>query len=161
MVLFLKKNCIFYVVILVVFLTGIWIWSSFRLLAFNCCSSNSALCSYQQWWVKQKKWIELRMIKLNLCCALLFALLLQKYSKCVFYNVTTPFNYMQTLLNQWFCVSLLSIILADLSGNFNRFKRCVDCDWLISIHVFQGWLLVVVIMIDHNRKYMYSPYFGY
>ena len=35
--------------------TGIRIWSSFRLLAFNCCSSNTALCSNQQWWVKKKK----------------------------------------------------------------------------------------------------------
>lgn len=58
------------------FFTGVWIWSSFRLLAINCRSSNSALCSYQQWWVKQKNkfslvgWPVLRFCQLscNILC---------------------------------------------------------------------------------------------
>ena len=163
-----------HVVILVVFWTGIWIWSSFRLPAFNCCSSNSALCSYQQWWVKQQWWIFNGLMDLewsNWICVLhsflpcCYSTYTCKYSKCAFYNVPAPFNYMymQTLLNQWFCVSWLSIILADLSGNFTRFKRShewIVTGWFWSIS-FQVLLPVhvhvVVIMTDYNRKY--GPYF--
>ena len=33
------------------FFVGVWFWSSFRLFAVNSCSSNTAIHSYQQWWV--------------------------------------------------------------------------------------------------------------
>lgn len=107
--------------IFVVSLTGIWIWSSFRLPAFNCCSSNSALCSYQQWWVKQKQWIFNGLMDWewsNWICVL-HIFLPCHYNKCVFstFSLHLSIYYIQSLLNQCFCVSLPSIILADLSGN--------------------------------------------
>ena len=67
-----------------------------------------------------------------------------------------------TLLNQWLYFLLQSIILADVSENRGSLQRLsskghVHGLWLVDfdpfcLFLFQGALIVVVIMIDNSEK---------
>lgn len=72
-----------------------------------------------------------------------------------------PFNNMQTLLNQWFCVSLPSLVLAVLKGKkkvfFSNVQRSslwvvIDRFWSILYYFCFKHSLMVVTSQEQNHK---------
>ena len=81
---------------------------------------------------------------------------------CLLLRFSKTCEFQSSKANWRLRFSLPSIILADLSGNRNllqQVQKVMACDWwlvnfqsVLCVPVFQGLLLVIVVMIDGSEK---------
>ena len=81
---------------------------------------------------------------------------------CLLLRFSKTCEFQSSKANWRLRFSLPSIILADLSGNRNllqQVQKVMACDWwlvnfrsVLCVSVFQGLLLVIVVMIDGSEK---------